>query len=42
MALLISDDRVRELAERLAWLQRMTVDEAVRRALEQALAERSG
>jgi hypothetical protein len=32
MALFISDDRVRELAERLAWLQRTTVDEAVRRA----------
>ena len=39
MALLISDDGVRELAERLAWLQRTTVDEAVRRALEQALAD---
>ena len=39
MALLISDDRVRELAERLAWLRRTTVDEAVRQALERALAE---
>jgi hypothetical protein len=38
MALLISDDRARELAERLARAQRTTVDEAVRRALEQALA----
>jgi hypothetical protein len=38
MALFISDDGVRELAERLAWLQRTTVDGAVRRALEQALA----
>jgi hypothetical protein len=39
MALFISDDRVRELAERLAWLQRTTVDEAVRQALERALAD---
>ncbi len=39
MALLISDDRVRELAERLAWLRRTTVDEAVRQALERALAD---
>jgi hypothetical protein len=39
MALFISDDGVRELAERLAWLQRTTVEEAVRRALERALAE---
>ena len=39
MALFISDDRVRELAERLARLQRTTVDEAVRQALERALAE---
>ena len=39
MALFISDDSVRELAERLAWLQRTTVDEAVRQALEHALAE---
>ena len=38
MGLFISDDRVRELAERLAWLQRTTVDEAVRQALERALA----
>jgi hypothetical protein len=39
MALFISDDDIRELAERLAWLRRTTVDEAVRRALERALAE---
>jgi hypothetical protein len=39
MALVISDDGVRELAERLAWLQRTTVDEAVRQALERALAD---
>jgi hypothetical protein len=39
MALFISDDSVRELAERLAWLRRTTVDEAVRQALERALAE---
>ncbi len=39
MALFISDDGARELAERLAWLQRTTVDEAVRQALERALAE---
>ena len=39
MALFISDDSVRELAERLAWLRRTTVDEAVRRALERALAD---
>jgi hypothetical protein len=39
MALFISDDGVRELAERLAWLRRTTVDEAVRQALERALAE---
>jgi hypothetical protein len=39
MALFISDDGVRELAERLARLQRTTVDEAVRQALERALAE---
>ena len=39
MALFISDDGVRELAERLARLQRTTVDEAVRHALERALAE---
>jgi hypothetical protein len=38
MALLISDDGVRELAERLVWLRRTTVDEA-RQALERALAE---
>jgi hypothetical protein len=34
MALFISDDGVRELAERLAWLRRTSVDEAVRQALE--------
>jgi hypothetical protein len=39
MALFISDDRVRELAERLARLRRTSVDEAVRQALERALAE---
>jgi hypothetical protein len=39
MAVLIRDDRLRELAERLARLQRTTVDEAVRHALERALAE---
>lgn len=39
MALFIGDDGVRKLAERLAWLRRMSVDEAVRHALEQALAE---
>jgi len=39
MGLLISDDGVRELAERLAWLRRTTVDDAVRQALERALAE---
>jgi hypothetical protein len=39
MALLISDDCVPELAERLARLQRTTVAEAVRQALERALAE---
>jgi hypothetical protein len=39
MALFISDDGVRELAERLAWLRRTSVDEAVRQALERALAE---
>jgi hypothetical protein len=39
MALFIGDDRVRESAERLAWLQGTTVDEAVRQALERALAE---
>jgi hypothetical protein len=38
MALFISDDGVRKLAERLAWLQRTTVDGAVRQALERALA----
>ncbi len=38
MALFISDDGVRELAERLARLQRTTVGEAVRQALERALA----
>jgi hypothetical protein len=39
MALFIRDDRVRELAERFAWLQRTTVDEAVRQALERTLAD---
>ena len=39
MVLSISDKRVPELAERLARLQRTTVDEAVRRALERALAD---
>jgi hypothetical protein len=39
MALFISDVGVRKLAERLAWLRRTTVDEAVRHALERALAE---
>jgi hypothetical protein len=39
MALFISDDGVRELAERLAWLRRTTLDEAVRQAFERALAE---
>jgi hypothetical protein len=39
MALFISDDWVRELAKRLAWLRRTSVDEAVRHALERALAE---
>lgn len=39
MAIFISDDRARKLAERLAWLQRTTVDEAVRHALERALAD---
>jgi hypothetical protein len=39
MALFISVDDVRELAERPAWLQRTTVDEAVRQAFERALAE---
>jgi hypothetical protein len=39
VALFISDDGVRELAERLAWLRRTTLDEAVRHALERALAE---
>ena len=39
MALFISDERVREVAERLAWLQCTTVDEAVRHALERALAK---
>jgi hypothetical protein len=34
MAHFISDDGVRELAERLAWLRRTSVDEAVRQALE--------
>jgi hypothetical protein len=38
MALFISDDGVRELAERLAKARHTTVDEAVRRALERALA----
>lgn len=38
MALFISDDGVRELAQRLARLQRTTVDEAVRRALARAFA----
>jgi hypothetical protein len=39
MSLVISDDRVRELAERLAWWRRTSVEEAVRHALERALAE---
>ena len=39
MALFINDNGVRQLAERLAWLRRTTVDEAVRHALERALAE---
>jgi hypothetical protein len=39
IGLFISDDRARELAERLAWLRRTTVDEAIRHALERALAE---
>jgi hypothetical protein len=38
MALLLRDDRVRKLAERLAWLQRTTVEEAVRRSFERAIA----
>ena len=39
MGLFISDDGVRELAERLARTQHTTVDEAVRHALERAIAE---
>ncbi len=39
MGLFICDDGVRELAERLARSRRTTVGEAVRHALERALAE---
>lgn len=38
MGLFISDDSVRELAERLAEARHTTVDEAVHRALERELA----
>jgi hypothetical protein len=39
MGLYIRDDRVRDLAKRLAEARRTTVTEAVRRAIERELAE---